>query len=399
MQRLHIFRAGSHSPMQGGVLEFAASDLAATAAAYDPARHEAPIVVGHPALNAPAYGWVASLSAEGEDLLATPRQVDADFAAMVRAGRFKKISASFFSPTARDNPSPGVWSLRHVGFLGAAPPAVQGLREVAFAADAEGVTTIEFAAPSASMLGWLLGDVASLFRGIRDRFVADVGAAEADRLLPGSTVQRIAEEAARMQAMPEPAAPGGGAAFGSQGSSAAEPAFSQPLPEEPNLPDTDASAREAALAQREADLAALEARLTAAAAERRATDAADFAQRLVREARLPQGQAPRAAALLASLPDEGVVSFAAPTEGAAPIQEAPAAALRALLAALPPAVSFAGLNQPGPGTEAPVDAVEFAGMRVDPDRFALHRRALAYQAAHPGTEYLTAVRAVEGAAA
>lgn len=385
MQRLHIFRAGSHSPMQGGVLEFAASDLAATAAAYDPARHEAPIVVGHPALNAPAYGWVASLSAEGEDLVATPRQVDADFAAMVKAGRFKKISASFFSPNARDNPSPGVWSLRHVGFLGAAPPAVQGLREVAFAAEGEGITTIEFAAPSASMLGWLLGDVASLFRGIRDRFIADVGAAEADRLLPGSTVQRIAEEAARMQAMPEPAVPA--------------PAFAQPLPEEPNLPDTDAAAREAALAQREAELATREARLAEAAAQRRTADAADFAQRLVREARLPQGQAPRAAALLASLPDEGVVSFAAPTEGAAPIQEAPAAALRALLAALPPAVSFAGLNQPGPGTEAPVDAAEFAGMRVDPDRFALHRRALAYQAAHPGTEYLTAVRAVEGAAA
>jgi hypothetical protein len=382
MQRLHIFRAGSHSPMQGGVLEFAASDLAATAAAYDPARHEAPIVVGHPALNAPAYGWVASLSAEGEDLVATPRQVDADFAAMVKAGRFKKISASFFSPNARDNPTPGVWSLRHVGFLGAAPPAVQGLREVAFSAEAEGVTTIEFAAPSASMLGWLLGDMASLFRGIRDRFIADVGAAEADRLLPGTTVQRIAEEAARMQAMPEPAA---------------APAFAQPLPEEPNLPETDAAAREAALNAREAELAARETRLAEAATLRRTADAADFAQRLVREARLPQGQAPRAAALLASLPDEGVVSFAAPTEGAAPIQEAPAAALRALLAALPPAVSFAGVNQSGPGTEAPVDAAEFAGMRVDPDRFALHRRALAYQAAHPGTEYLTAVRAVEGA--
>jgi len=276
---------------------------------------------------------------------------------------------------------------------------VQGLREVAFAADAEGITTIEFAAPSASMLGWLLGDMAGLFRGIRDRFIADVGAAEADRLLPGSTVQRIAEEAARMQAMPEPVAQ--------------QPAFAQPLLEEPNLPDTDAAARsgaahndpggsaarEAAITAREAELAAREARLADAATLRRTADAADFAQRLVREARLPQGQAHRAAALLASLPEEGVVSFAAPTEGAAAIQEAPAAAMRALLAALPPAVSFGGLSQPGPGTEAPVDAAEFAGMRVDPDRFALHRRALAYQAAHPGTEYLAAVRAVEGAAA
>lgn len=33
--------------MSGDVLEFSAADLATTAAAYDPARHEAPIVVGH----------------------------------------------------------------------------------------------------------------------------------------------------------------------------------------------------------------------------------------------------------------------------------------------------------------------------------------------------------------
>ncbi|OYW21050.1 MAG: hypothetical protein B7Z43_11640, partial [Sphingomonas sp. 12-62-6] len=44
----------------------AEADLAATAAAYDPAKFEAPIVVGHPALDAPAYGWVRGLAfAEG----------------------------------------------------------------------------------------------------------------------------------------------------------------------------------------------------------------------------------------------------------------------------------------------------------------------------------------------
>jgi hypothetical protein len=86
MKQLHIFRAGIHQPMQGGAIEFREADLAATAAAYDPAFGEAPIVVGHPKLDAPAYGWVRALRAEGGDLVAEPHQVEPAFAEMVQAG-------------------------------------------------------------------------------------------------------------------------------------------------------------------------------------------------------------------------------------------------------------------------------------------------------------------------
>ena len=58
---LDIFRTGRHTASSGTSLAFTEADLAATAAAYDPALHEAPIVVGHPKDNAPAYGWVKSL--------------------------------------------------------------------------------------------------------------------------------------------------------------------------------------------------------------------------------------------------------------------------------------------------------------------------------------------------
>ena len=50
---IHIFRAGSHTAMQGQTISFGEADLAASAAAYDPAKHEGPIVVGHPAADAP----------------------------------------------------------------------------------------------------------------------------------------------------------------------------------------------------------------------------------------------------------------------------------------------------------------------------------------------------------
>jgi hypothetical protein len=136
---LHLFRPGQHTSMQGATLDFSETDLAACAAAYDPAKHEAPLVVGHPVANAPAYGWVKSLSAQADGLYAEVGQLDADFAELVEAGRYKKISASFYLPDSPHNPTPGVLYLRHVGFLGAQPPGIKGLKAVAFAEGEGGI--------------------------------------------------------------------------------------------------------------------------------------------------------------------------------------------------------------------------------------------------------------------
>lgn len=140
---LQIFKPGRHTAMSGAELAFSESDLAATAAAYNVALSEAPIVVGHPAADAPAYGWIRSLAFAEGGLEAEPDQVDPAFAEMVAAGRFKKISASFYPPESPKNPVPGVYYLRHVGFLGAQPPAVKGLRAPSFAEGDEAVT-LEF---------------------------------------------------------------------------------------------------------------------------------------------------------------------------------------------------------------------------------------------------------------
>lgn len=50
-QPLHIFKPGRQTAMSGVTLDFCDSDLAASARAYDPAKHEAPIVIGHAASN------------------------------------------------------------------------------------------------------------------------------------------------------------------------------------------------------------------------------------------------------------------------------------------------------------------------------------------------------------
>lgn len=137
MRRIHIFRAGRQTAMSGVSIDFSEADLLATAAAYDPAKHEAPIVVGHPATDDPAYGWVRALSASGADLFAEPHDVNPEFADLVKAKAYKKVSASFYPPQHPNNPTPGVYALRHVGYLGAQPPAVKGLKPTEFADDAE----------------------------------------------------------------------------------------------------------------------------------------------------------------------------------------------------------------------------------------------------------------------
>ncbi|HRD49776.1 MAG TPA: peptidase [Candidatus Contendobacter sp.] len=154
MRPLQIFKAGTHTASSGQTLTFTAADLAATAAAYDATAFAAPLVVGHPALDEPAYGWVKTLAHVEGALEATPEQLDPQFADLVKAGRYRKISAAFFMPNAPNNPVPGVYSLRHVGFLGAVAPALKGLRPPAFANTDEGVIELEFSesppAPHAS---------------------------------------------------------------------------------------------------------------------------------------------------------------------------------------------------------------------------------------------------------
>ena len=114
------FKAGTHTDMHGTKLPFTQSDLAACVKAYDPSVHEAPLVIGHPKTEDPAWGWVKSLSLNGGDLLAEPDQLDPQFAELVGNGRFKKVSASFYLPDSPNNPKPGTLYLRHVGFRGAA---------------------------------------------------------------------------------------------------------------------------------------------------------------------------------------------------------------------------------------------------------------------------------------
>lgn len=203
MKAFEIFKPGSHTPCGGQALNFSEADLQAVVRVYDPSVHEAPIVVGHPKDNHPAYGWIGGFSFSDGALLAEPKQVDPSFAEMVQAGRFKKRSISFYAPGSANHPLKGTadhdtYYPRHVGFLGAAAPAVKGLKDVDFAAADDGV--VEFEEDWYSK-----GLIARLFSGLRDWIIAEKGIETADNLLPKYAISDL--ERAAAESRPQPAQP------------------------------------------------------------------------------------------------------------------------------------------------------------------------------------------------
>jgi hypothetical protein len=276
MKPFQIFKPGRHTSSSGQVIEFTEDMLREAIAAYSPDLHEAPIVVGHPRDNGPAYGWVKALSFdESGAIVADPQQVDANFDEMVEAGRFKKRSASWYLPDSPTNPKPGTLYLRHVGFLGAQPPAVKGLKEVQFSED-EGI--VEFMDTP-----YVMRVVAGAFRRLREWIIADKGLEAADNVLPDYVVAGIEAEANEPDPQP----------------SAAMPAYSEEDPMQiealqaqvatltaerdaalANAKPADFAEREATLQAREAAVAAAEATAQRTAVEGR-IDAAIKAGRLL----------------------------------------------------------------------------------------------------------------------
>lgn len=129
---IDVFRSGTFTPMGGTPQTITEENLREIAASYDPEVHPAPIVIGHPDVDMPAYGWVESLAVQDGVLKASLTETVPAFADLVKAGRYKRVSIALFTPKAPNNPKPGTFYLKHVGFLGAAAPAVPGLKPVKF---------------------------------------------------------------------------------------------------------------------------------------------------------------------------------------------------------------------------------------------------------------------------
>lgn len=133
--RIPFMKVGTHTDIKGNVMEFTESDLKAIATHYNPKDHEAPMVVGHPKTDNPAYGWVESIEYDEttQELVAVGEPTDAQFAEQVESKKYKKISPAFYPKDSLHNPVKGkAFGLRHIDFLGTVPPAVKDLSPIEF---------------------------------------------------------------------------------------------------------------------------------------------------------------------------------------------------------------------------------------------------------------------------
>lgn len=362
--------------MSGETLAFSESDLQAAVAVYNPALHEAPLVVGHPRHDLPAYGWVQALSfsedAAAPGIYATPAQVNPDFADMVAAGAFKKISAAFFSPTAPGNPVPGSYYLRHVGFLGAQPPAVKGLRNPSFADSEEGVVTFS---------EWDDVQNASLWRNLREWLIGKFSLEDADRVVPGYSVQSL-ERSAETEHQAAMKTPGiNFAAF--------TPANQESTV---SLTPEQIAALQLENTRLQEQVATTAAATAAAAAAALHTSHVEFCEGLVSAGQLLPAQTAMVVATLNHLAKPSDVVEFGEGDAKGPLADS----LKAWLKALPPQINL-GAVATTVRAAAESGTVAFAapaGFSVEPMALALHAKALAHQAAN-GCSYQAAVQAVQ----
>ncbi|ELY4479140.1 peptidase [Salmonella enterica] len=376
MNLIHIFKSGVHTDMNGHRINFSDADLNDIAAAYNPKLHEAPIVIGHPKTDDPAWGWVGGIKKDSDGLKATPRDIDPQFAELVRARRFSKVSSSFYRPESPGNPTPGKYYLRHVGFLGAQPPAIKGLKQVSFAEDEEGV--VEFA-------DWSLQTTASLFSRIRDFFISQFGLEKADSVMPDYMIDSLRDDATRTTTTD--ATPAFSDPVGIPADEVIQPApeHQAPTPPEDTAVDKELQVK---LEQENADLKRQLDERNKAEAQRVATERHNanvaFADSLVSDARLAPAGKGLVVAVLDALGDgESLVSFSE-NGSEQPLVEA----FKAQMQKARPLLDF-GEVATGDGVDRSTIPAEFA--EADPARLETHTKAVSLMKAENIT-YEAAVR-------
>ncbi|QIM66339.1 peptidase [Mannheimia granulomatis] len=364
MNLIEIFKAGTRKDAHGVEITLTTADLQQAVESYSPEYHEAPAVVGHPQHNHPAYGWVKRLQLDGDTLKAEFDQIDPEFAEMVEAGRFKKVSASFYLANSPNNPKQGSLYLRHVGFLGAMPPAVKGLRNPEFAEGEEGV--VDFA-------DWA---EASMFRRLRDWLIGKFGQDEADKALPDYLVENVQYNVVREEMKSaEPSH---------------EPIFNEPQPDpkgdtEMSMTPEEIAALQAENAKLKADKAAAEAAKAEAELEATKVENANFCEQLISEGKLAPVAKEAALNLLnhsATVAGGGTVSF---NEG-----ESLLTVTKAFLQAQPKIVEFAEVADPKKAAETEADTVSYAE-GTNPASIEADQKIRAYMKRH-SVDYTTAFK-------
>lgn len=398
MKKIPAFRAGTHTDMNGKQLTFNREHLIATANAYNPSSHEAPIVIGHPQTDTPAYGWIERFEVVGDELIAFPVQVEPVFGEMVDAGRFKKISMSFYEPNNPANPKKGVWYPKHVGFLGAMPPAIKGLKPIEFSENDGAIFTAEFA----DGFDKATGDNSDLMSGLAKGLQAF--------LLYFASLNPFPKEPEPVPALPfnpqfnEPQKPENSPTEHKETTMTVQtvttpvtpvtPPMTTPATPAPATPPTTTQApvtvadpstvaENEALKKRIADMEQAEQK---AKNDSKTAEHVAYAENLVTAGKLPPAQKEVTVAILNQLESGSQTVAFGEGDNAKPL----AGEFKTLLDALPVNAMFSESAKKGQAPQSPTVAY---GENVSPDRVAEHQRIQTYATTH-NVSYAEAAHAV-----
>jgi hypothetical protein len=361
---IELFRTGEHTDSSGHSHKFTADHVAAIAKSYDKGKAPAPVVVGHPAMDAPAYGWVDGLAfnaASGK--LDASLDLHDEMEQAITAKHFNRVSAAFFAPEHPSNPMPGSFYLRHVGLLGAAAPAVTGLKPFGFAdngeahafADTSGpVLNIEFALDAGGSKGVL--------EQLADALFAAVG-----KKTPATTIT--------LNPVPNFTAP--------------------PASQENRSMMTDAEKIEFQAAKDR--VSALEKQLKDSANTARTEAANTFADGLITAKKLDPARKAEVVATYMALAQTPAVEFAA-ADGVKTSVPALDAWKKTMEHAAPVLKTVATAGGDVETRNTGVRALNFnapAGTTVDAESAGLHNKVLAYMAKHAIKDYAQALNVVQ----
>lgn len=173
---LEIFKTGTHTSGNGVTKTYTAADLEHIVKTYNEQKeHEAPLVIGHPKTDSPAYGWAKELKIAGEKILAYVDQVADDIVNAVNSGSYRKLSIAIY-PNGL---------LRHIGLLGAMPPAVKGLAPVQFSEEMEFDeyvwATDEYRVPT----------IARVLSNVRDFFIEKFGLESTNKMIDKADIEYL----------------------------------------------------------------------------------------------------------------------------------------------------------------------------------------------------------------
>ncbi|AXV65269.1 hypothetical protein D0907_08300 [Pseudoalteromonas lipolytica] len=181
-----VFKAGTQTDSKGKTQTFSNADLNSVVANFTPKT--APLVIGHPKMDSPAWGWASELKAEDGVLYAKADEVSSEFAQAVEDKRYPNRSV-------RLEKVENGYKLAHIGYLGGKPPAVEGLAWQFNQDENVDTLTFEFSAGDMDSISLRTSNTLTRLMGNLRNFITDrFGSEAADKVVPEYESEWLKEE-------------------------------------------------------------------------------------------------------------------------------------------------------------------------------------------------------------